>query len=59
MAATAEFISLMDWIDENGKHRQGEKVSLPYESSTDKMDADRLVDYGVLRKVANRRRRKG
>lgn len=58
MAAHMEFISLMRWKDERGYHEKGEVVTLPYESFTDKMDANRLVDYGVVAKNLPTRRSK-
>jgi hypothetical protein len=45
---TKDFIALCPYTDEQGKHAKGDVVSLPFGTIYEKMDANRLVDYGVL-----------
>lgn len=59
MAAFKQFRLLQPMKDAQGAHKVGDVISLPYESATDRMDADRLVDYGVATEVKPPRARRG
>jgi hypothetical protein len=44
----AHFEVLMVWTDSQGEHKPGDVVELPTETPAEKVEADKLVRYGII-----------
>lgn len=47
----ARFTVIDNWIDADGEHKIGDTVDIPYETPKEKVDADKLVSWGVIEKA--------
>jgi hypothetical protein len=48
MPTSKNYVTLVPFTDENGLHAAGDVVTLPFDTIYEKMDAYRLVDYGIV-----------
>lgn len=47
----ATFTVTDKWINADGEHNIGDSVEIPYESSREIADADKLIEWGVIEKA--------
>lgn len=47
----AKFVVTDKWINADGEHQIGDSVEIPYETSREISDADKLINWGVVEKA--------
>lgn len=48
----AKFTVIDGWINADGPQKIGDTVDLPYEEPKDRVEADKLVERGILERVS-------
>lgn len=47
----AKFKVIDKWVNADGEQRVGSEVEIPYDTPKEKVDADKLVSWGVIEKA--------
>jgi hypothetical protein len=47
----AKFMVTDKWINADGEHKIGDPVEIPYETPREKVEADKLIAWGVIEKA--------
>jgi len=50
----AKFVVTDKWINADGEHAIGEEVEIPYDTPKEKVEADKLVSWGVIDKAPDK-----
>jgi hypothetical protein len=50
----AKFTVTDKWISADGEHKIGDTVEIPYETPREKVEADKLITWGVIEKASEK-----